>query len=327
MPLIKRPTYDMLGDCLPWVDVAINPVNCKGVCGAGLALAFKEYCPEQYESYRAACVEGRLTIGKLHLFYNEKDKTTIVNFVTKNHWVDQSDLGDIELGVQALVRFLAQYPLRTVALPMLGTGLGKLEQPAVYAIFEKYLSDLPNVIFVCQRPDAFEQFPKYLMVGGSRKYTNYKGIESGIKRGLERFGLTFADFEAGVSGGARGVDLIAGGTGTSYAVNDDLNPSVFRLHNMKSVIAHADWNRFGNSAGFVRNKTLLEIGTHFVLFVGRRSVGTRMMQDLIEKHNRRADEIFKEECTLDHVPDYSFPMKPTKARKQLHVVDISNESE
>lgn len=321
MPLIKRLTYDMIGDCTPWCDILVNPVNCHGVAGAGLALAFKEYCYEQYQIYRKACIEKRLTMGKLHIFYNEKDNNIIVNLPTKNHFADLSNLDDIELGLQKLVTFLKLHPFKTVALPMLGAGLGKLAPNLVYTLFEKYLDSLPNTIFVCMRPDSFKQPPNYLVVGGSRKFTDYKYIEEGIQKGLQSFGLNFSDFEKGISGGASGVDIITAGTGIDSNKKDI---SIFEKHNLPPVVCHADWKRYQKSAGFIRNKTLLEAGTHFVLFIGSRSVGTRMMKDLIDKHNHRADEIYKKECILDHVKNFDFPMEPTKTWKKLYTVDISN---
>lgn len=36
----------------------VNPVNCKGISGAGLALEFKKRYPKIFEYYRKTCIEG-----------------------------------------------------------------------------------------------------------------------------------------------------------------------------------------------------------------------------------------------------------------------------
>lgn len=44
-----------------------HQVNCKGVMGAGLALQIKNAYPEAFELYKKACMDGRLTLGKMQL--------------------------------------------------------------------------------------------------------------------------------------------------------------------------------------------------------------------------------------------------------------------
>lgn len=58
------------------LDVILNPVNCVGVSGAGLALAFKRKFPLGQQSYEEACRGGILEPGVLHQAY-ENGKTVI----------------------------------------------------------------------------------------------------------------------------------------------------------------------------------------------------------------------------------------------------------
>jgi len=39
-------------------EAIVNPVNCVGVMGAGIALQFKTKYPENYAAYAAACKRG-----------------------------------------------------------------------------------------------------------------------------------------------------------------------------------------------------------------------------------------------------------------------------
>lgn len=45
----------------------VNPVNCKGVMGAGLAKQFKERYPKMYQAYHIFCMTGLFKPGKLML--------------------------------------------------------------------------------------------------------------------------------------------------------------------------------------------------------------------------------------------------------------------
>ena len=70
-------------------DVRINTVNCVGVMGAGVALAFKIKYPEMFRGYKRECKKGTVRPGSLHVWrslYSEY----IVNLPTKRHWREPS---------------------------------------------------------------------------------------------------------------------------------------------------------------------------------------------------------------------------------------------
>ena len=46
----------------------VNPVNCVGVMGAGLALEFKHRFPAAFNSYAAHCAKGYLKPGGFHIY-------------------------------------------------------------------------------------------------------------------------------------------------------------------------------------------------------------------------------------------------------------------
>ncbi|MGO3644378.1 MAG: macro domain-containing protein, partial [Pseudoalteromonas sp.] len=45
-------------------DIRINTVNCVGVMGAGVALAFKKKYPEMFREYARQCKEKEIVPGK-----------------------------------------------------------------------------------------------------------------------------------------------------------------------------------------------------------------------------------------------------------------------
>lgn len=107
-------------------QVLVNPVNCHGAMGAGLAKQFWNRYPEIDPPYRVACRARTLRPGTV-LLLSARDGRTIANLPTKDHWRNPSHLDDVRQGLRALNRALAQGGFTSVAVPALGTGLGGLD--------------------------------------------------------------------------------------------------------------------------------------------------------------------------------------------------------
>ena len=86
------------------VDAVINPVNCVGVMGKGLALQFKLRFPPNFKAYADACRTRDITPGEMFIFDNGGllRPRFIVNFPTKRDWRDKSRIDDIRTGLEAL---------------------------------------------------------------------------------------------------------------------------------------------------------------------------------------------------------------------------------
>lgn len=132
------------------VDCRINPVNCVGVMGKGLALQFKLRYPAMFASYQEACRAGRLRPGQLHI-WQAPDGTRIINFPTKRRWREPSRYEDIEAGLNALRSYLEGQGTVRVAVPPLGCGLGSLNWDRVKAMIQRKLEGLPAQILVFER--------------------------------------------------------------------------------------------------------------------------------------------------------------------------------
>lgn len=326
MPIVKRSIVDMIGHFAPFTDVLVNPVNCggeerKGVMGAGVAKAFADTYPAMYEDYKRVCSKGELTIGTLHIYTDPESKIIIINFPTKRDWRDRSRVEDIEMGCIKLAEYLTQHPFYTVAMPALGTGLGKIDPVVAEDVFMQHLDPLPNIIHLSMRPDRFEHPPLYLGVVGSRAYTDYERIDLGVSDGLIEFALDYKDFSGLVSGGAGGVDSVACGSGRP-GYNQ---PTLAKQHGIKPIVCQADWQRYSNnSAGFIRNRTVMDIATHVVAFVGKQSTGTRNLVELVVKYNRKVDAYLQEMTIPSGWDVFRSPAKPIPVKKQLHICDISS---
>lgn len=118
----------------------VNPVNCAGVMGKGLAAQFKKKFPDMFHDYRLACNEKSLKPGGIHRYGN------IINVATKDHWKAASRIEYIREFLICLRNFLTENPNTSVAIPALGCGCGELEWTEVKKLMEFYLRELPSKI-------------------------------------------------------------------------------------------------------------------------------------------------------------------------------------
>lgn len=122
-------------------DCLVNPVNTVGVMGAGLAKLFKDKYPINFQKYKEHCLNGDLYIGKCFT-YKEFDGRFITNLPTKIHYRNPSEYSYVASGLDALVRHINHYGIKTIAIPALGAGLGGLDKDTVIEMITLRLSDL-----------------------------------------------------------------------------------------------------------------------------------------------------------------------------------------
>jgi O-acetyl-ADP-ribose deacetylase (regulator of RNase III) len=140
----------------------VNPVNCAGVMGAGLAKEFKRRFPEMYNVYKDMCAHRELFIGSwLRIWHSSfgENMRVIVMFPTKINWRNSSKLEYIDAGLRsvcpAFETCVELYDCAGVALPKLGCGLGGLAWPDVRALMIEYLEPLDVLCYVHgEAPDA-----------------------------------------------------------------------------------------------------------------------------------------------------------------------------
>lgn len=121
----------------------VNPVNTVGVMGKGLALQFKHMYPANFEHYKTACIRREVKIGQMFTtsFWITGPKW-IVNFPTKRHWRDPSELIWITQGLQDLKSLILEQSIHSIAIPALGSDLGGLDWTSVDKEIQFALKDL-----------------------------------------------------------------------------------------------------------------------------------------------------------------------------------------
>ena len=134
-------------------EALVNPVNCVGVMGKGLALQFRHRFPANYEAYREACTRRAIRPGRSFVFdAGAGSPHFVVNFPTKRHWRDRSRIEDIAAGLDDLAAILHSRAIGSVAIPALGCGLGGLPWPRVRSLLLDRLAPCEGVSIVIQEP-------------------------------------------------------------------------------------------------------------------------------------------------------------------------------
>lgn len=135
-------------------EIRVNTVNCVGVMGAGVALAFKTRYPAMFDEYQRACSSGEVRPGEMHIWRSATE--WVVNFPTKRHWREKSRYEDIEAGLVSLREYLRPFVGKKVALPALGCGNGGLDWKRVAPMIFSSLNDLEAEIFVFEPADSLD---------------------------------------------------------------------------------------------------------------------------------------------------------------------------
>lgn len=148
--MIKRSKASIF-DFAETVDALVNPVNCMGVAGKGLALEFKRRYPANHDAYRRHCSAGKLKIGLLFIVGKPYVPVTIINFPTKDDWRMPSRMTYITAGLQRLTQAVQQLDLKRIAIPALGCGNGGLEWFSVMRAVIIAFEALPDVeVMLCE---------------------------------------------------------------------------------------------------------------------------------------------------------------------------------
>lgn len=127
-------------------EFLVNPVNCVGVMGKGLALEFKNKYPLNFEIYKKACDNASFNIGNLLIV--PVDNKFIVNFPTKKHWRNKSDLEFIKIGLEELKVAIKDFNIKSIALPKLGCGLGGLDWNEVFDLIKDFHNSIVDNVLV-----------------------------------------------------------------------------------------------------------------------------------------------------------------------------------
>lgn len=131
-------------------DCIVNPVNCMGISGKGLALQFKEIYKNNFINYKDYCTKGLLNPGGVFFFKEELENLWIANMATKYNWRYPSSYIWIEQGLINLRNGMNERNICSVGITKIGCGLGGLSwtnvKPLIYKVFE----NTGLIVFICE---------------------------------------------------------------------------------------------------------------------------------------------------------------------------------
>ncbi len=167
---------DMFFSRLHTLTVSVNIV---GVMGKGLASRSKYQFSDVYVVYQDLCRKKILRMGKPYLYKRETsldfqladEPTTLKNgnaetwfllFPTKRHWRENSSFEAIKQGMQWLSENYKSDGIKSLAIPALGCGLGRLNWKDVGPMLCKYLAtfDIPVQLYLPAERQIPEEYLK-----------------------------------------------------------------------------------------------------------------------------------------------------------------------
>ena len=107
-------------------------VNCVGVMGKGIAVAFKTQYPRMYNQYREKCENGRLKPGDVFVYCDPETGRLIANLASQDK---PGPNARYEWAMQSIQKTLDWMPLAEVtslAIPRIGCGIGGLNWDQMY---------------------------------------------------------------------------------------------------------------------------------------------------------------------------------------------------
>lgn len=167
-------------------EALVNTVNTVGVMGKGIALMFKESFPENFKKYAKASKAGEVEIGRMFVTHRPDliGPQWIINFPTKRHWRDRTRLEWIQEGLRDLRRVILENGIRSVAIPPLGCGNGKLDWNDVRPEIEHSFEDIDGVSVLVYEPTA--KYQKVVKRSGVHSLTPARAM---IAELIRRYGI------------------------------------------------------------------------------------------------------------------------------------------
>lgn len=229
-------------------DIFVFGSNRMGVHGAGAAYHARQY-------YGAVLGTGEGLQGESYALPTKSDPYHTLS------------LDEIKAHATRFFDHAASNPQNTYRLTPVGCGLAGFDHGQIAPLF----FDAPeNVVLPGLWQHRKDGETVRLVIAGGRDYTDsdaaYKKIDR-IVQTLPRGKMSE------VCGMARGADEI----GRKWAIRGGISVTSFP----------ALWDRYGKSAGFVRNSVMANHGTHLIAFWDGKSRGTQSMIELANSYGLR----------------------------------------
>lgn len=139
------------------VTLALEPVilhgcNAKGKMNSGVAKAIRERWPEVFTAYEKAHNQWGLVTGS-NIYVKTTDGKLVVNAITQSNYgrdpnVVYVDYDAIQLCLEDARTALDTFNHRSIAMPMIGAGLGNGDWSRISLIIEEELKGIDVAVYV-----------------------------------------------------------------------------------------------------------------------------------------------------------------------------------
>ena len=124
--------------------------NCAGAMGKGIAVAFKQHWPDMYDAYKLKCDRSEFIPGDVFPWHDESTGRMIYNLGTQRTWRTKATLKAIEQSTTSMLQQAQQQGVSSVAMPLIGAGLGGLAAEDVKALLQRITDESPVKLIVCE---------------------------------------------------------------------------------------------------------------------------------------------------------------------------------
>lgn len=107
-------------------DAIGHGVNCRGVMGAGIAVAFRQRFPAMYAQYRVECREHRLALGGVFPWRDDASGLVVYNLASQDRPGRHATLAALRSSLTVTLTHAERVGVRSLALPRIGCGIGGL---------------------------------------------------------------------------------------------------------------------------------------------------------------------------------------------------------
>lgn len=146
--------------------------NCIGAMGAGIALQIKQRFPNMYEEYRNKCLTKTFIPGDYWLC---KYTTPWVLNLATQYSTNGADINLIKKSLEAISNSYINEEIKSISMPLIGTGLGRIDESEVRNLMNQLISTLNIPIFV------YHVYEKNVYSSEEKKYFSNHNQEGGEK--------------------------------------------------------------------------------------------------------------------------------------------------
>lgn len=293
--------------------IRIQPVNCRGAMGKGLALEFKNLYPDIETEYKELCkfLAPEQLLGMVNIFEVKDGEEYIINCFTQNFYGTTRKHTDDRAVRKCMkkVREFAKLSESPVAIPYgmcCGTGGGdwrdilKIIEEELYDI-EIHIYRIDEKISISENSNLQKLTEGYIIektkfnsngkigvvIFGGRNFARYNALEHRVLEVLKIEGIDLNDVEI-YCGKAKGADS----QGELFGKNNKITVREFQprwkdLTVANCVIKEGEYGKYNALAGHNRNEEMAEDCYIGIGFWDEESSGTKDMRDRLRRKNKK----------------------------------------